>query len=211
MSDRGDAVVLSGLEIASKERPLVQGVGLTLTPGALTALVGSSGSGKTLTTRSLLGMVDFSPGVVKADLTVRIDGVEHRPYDAGKRRLVERAFRPLRGGVLGYLPQDTSMVVGISFAKGRSADLVKKFQDKLMADAPAELKEMKDKCGFDPINDINTVIMTGGGNDVLIGDASTCLQNPPPDATCVERIDDVLNAASDLMQTMADSGVENVV
>lgn len=59
--------------------------------------------------------------------------------------------------------------------------------------------------------DINTVIMTGGGNDVLIGDASTCLQNPPPNETCVERIDDVLDAASNLLQTMADSGVENVV
>jgi peptide/nickel transport system ATP-binding protein len=98
--------MMEGLEIASRERPLVQEVGLTLRPGALTALVGSSGSGKTLTTRSLLGMVDFTPGVVKARLTVRVDGAEHRPYEAGGRRAVERAFRPLRGGVLGYLPQD---------------------------------------------------------------------------------------------------------
>ena len=98
---------MSGLNITSVDRALVSDVSLSLTPGTLTALVGSSGSGKTLTTRSLLGMVDFRPGVVSAELVVSVDGVEHRPYAAaGKRRAVERAFRPLRGGVLGYLPQD---------------------------------------------------------------------------------------------------------
>jgi lysophospholipase L1-like esterase len=59
--------------------------------------------------------------------------------------------------------------------------------------------------------DIKTVIMTGGGNDVLIGDANICLQTPPPDPTCVARIDDVLNAAEGFMQAGVDAGVENVV
>jgi len=102
-----DCVRMSGLRITSPDRVLVEGVSLTLTPGTLTALVGSSGSGKTLTTRALLGMVDFRPGVVAAELTVTVDGVEHHPYKTPtKRRAIERAFRPLRGGVLGYLPQD---------------------------------------------------------------------------------------------------------
>lgn len=62
----------------------------------------------------------------------------------------------------------------------------------------------------DPV--ISTVVMTGGGNDVLIGDANGCLQNPPPeDAACVAAIDVVFAAAEQLMMDMADAGVEKVV
>jgi lysophospholipase L1-like esterase len=59
--------------------------------------------------------------------------------------------------------------------------------------------------------DIKTVIMDGGGNDVLIGDANLCLQTPPPDTECVARIDDVLNAAGNLLDDMAAAGVQDVV
>lgn len=38
---------------------------------------------------------------------MQVDGHTHRPYAAlPSQRAVERAFRPLRGGVLGLLPQD---------------------------------------------------------------------------------------------------------
>lgn len=62
----------------------------------------------------------------------------------------------------------------------------------------------------DPV--INTVIMTGGGNDVLIGSANNCLQNPPEeDAGCRSALDNVFNAAEGLISAMAADGVENVI
>ena len=70
--------------------------------------------------------------------------------------------------------------------------------------------QFQDALAEDP--NINTVIMTGGGNDVLIGDANDCLQNPPPgDQNCVDNINDVMVAAEGLLQDMADAGVQNVV
>ncbi len=39
---------LKGLHIATEERTLVQGVDIDVVPGKVTAVVGASGSGKTL-------------------------------------------------------------------------------------------------------------------------------------------------------------------
>jgi lysophospholipase L1-like esterase len=63
--------------------------------------------------------------------------------------------------------------------------------------------------GQDPA--IDTVIMNGGGNDVLIGSANGCLSNPPPAQACVAAIDVVLEAAEQLLADMAGAGVQHVV
>jgi len=74
------------------------------------ALVGHSGSGKTLTARSLLGLVDLTPGVVEAHLVIEVGGERWAPYSTclGKGR-TERAtaFKDIRGSLIGYLPQDS--------------------------------------------------------------------------------------------------------
>ncbi|MED5374402.1 MAG: ATP-binding cassette domain-containing protein [Myxococcota bacterium] len=101
MSDR---VRLTGLEIRAGQRALVDGMSLELRPGQVTALVGASGSGKSLSAKALLGMVqDIQPGVVRCELEITHGGQVHRPYAAPDP---QRAFAPLRGGVLGWLPQD---------------------------------------------------------------------------------------------------------
>lgn len=103
-----DRVALSGLTVMAGPRTVVREAGLALEPGKIHVLVGASGSGKTLTARSLLGLVRARPGVVQADLQVEIDGVTHRPYAAltqGERAL-EKAFLPVRGAAIGYLAQD---------------------------------------------------------------------------------------------------------
>jgi hypothetical protein len=61
----------------------------------------------------------------------------------------------------------------------------------------------------DPV--IDTVIMTGGGNDVLIGSASLCLSNPPPAEACVTALNEVFGAAEQLIADMAAAGVKHVV
>jgi lysophospholipase L1-like esterase len=58
---------------------------------------------------------------------------------------------------------------------------------------------------------INTVIMTGGGNDILIGNAS-CLGNPPPaNASCVTTVNNATSAANTLLTQMQTDGVKYVV
>jgi peptide/nickel transport system ATP-binding protein len=104
-----DLVRLRGLRIQAGNRVLVDDVGLDLVSGRIVALVGASGSGKTLTARALLGMVDIRPGVVAADLEIHRNGEVIRPYDAclGRaRRMRLRAFARVRGDIVGYLPQD---------------------------------------------------------------------------------------------------------
>ncbi len=104
-----DLIELRDLRIEAGDQVLVDAVALRCVAGELLAVVGASGSGKTLTCRSLLGLVDLRPGVVRADLTIVVDGVRHRPYwgDAvrGSRRARDRAFQGVRGAVVGYLQQ----------------------------------------------------------------------------------------------------------
>ena len=51
------SVHLRSLRILAGKRALVSQVSLHILPGQITVLVGASGSGKTLTARSLLGLV----------------------------------------------------------------------------------------------------------------------------------------------------------
>ncbi len=100
---------LTDLRIEGPNGVLVDDAHLELRPGEVTVLVGASGSGKSLTTRSLLGLVDPALRLVRADLRVEVEGVEHHPYDSlslADSKLLERNFQPLRGEIIGYLPQD---------------------------------------------------------------------------------------------------------
>ena len=89
---------LSGLEIRAGEQLLVRDATLSIVEGELVALVGASGSGKTMTARALLGLTSVRPGVTGGSLEVEVDGQVHRPFEQG--------FDGLYGSTLGYLPQD---------------------------------------------------------------------------------------------------------
>ena len=107
-----DGVRLRDLRIETHDRVLVEGVSLQLQPGCLTVLVGASGSGKSLTARSLLGLVGARPGVTGGELEVEVDGNVHRPYTDG-------SFTKLRGGVIGWLPQDARGALNPLWSVGR--------------------------------------------------------------------------------------------
>ena len=56
-------VDVRGLEVALAGRPLLQGVGFQVPPGRRVALLGASGSGKSLTVLALLGLLGHRFGV----------------------------------------------------------------------------------------------------------------------------------------------------
>lgn len=78
---------------------LVRDATLRVGAGELVALVGSSGSGKTLTARALLGLLPTGVRQVAGGVRVTVAGVVHAPRN-------ERDFRQLRGGAVGMLWQD---------------------------------------------------------------------------------------------------------
>ena len=140
-----DRLVLEGLQVQAGSRHLVRGVGLTVRGGEVVGLVGPSGSGKTLTARALLGLVDFAPGVVAADLTLTCEGRDHRPYDPLPTRRTERehAFREVRGALLGYLPQDAPGSLDPAQRVGRPIEAVA-----ARAGQPGDARVWLERAGF---------------------------------------------------------------
>lgn len=107
-----DALAVEGLGVRAGARVLLDGVSLRLAAGEVLALVGGSGSGKTLTCRAVLGMVDVAPGVVQGDVAITVAGVTARPYSSCRgvtRRERDRAFAGVRGALVGYLPQEAAL------------------------------------------------------------------------------------------------------
>ncbi len=94
-----DSLGVERLRIAAGQRVLVDGATLRVDAGEIVALVGSSGAGKTLVSRALLGLLPFRPGVIGGEVRITLGGVTtalHTPA----------AFRPIRGAAVGMLWQD---------------------------------------------------------------------------------------------------------
>ncbi len=91
------ALRVEDLRVSFDGVPVVHGVSLRIAPGECLALVGTSGSGKSVTARSLLGLA--GPGAdVRADV-LEIGGRDLR--DAGPRE-----WRRVRGSGVGLVLQD---------------------------------------------------------------------------------------------------------
>jgi peptide/nickel transport system ATP-binding protein len=79
-----DVLTVRGLTVSVRDLELVSDVDLSVGPGERVGLIGESGSGKSLTALSLLGLL---PEDVTAAGSVRLSGVDHDLIGANERRL----------------------------------------------------------------------------------------------------------------------------
>lgn len=102
----GGRLEIRGLEVAfpaeSGVAAALRGVDLDLAAGERHGLVGASGSGKSLTALSVLGLLPSGGRRVAG--TIALDG----------RRLDDAALRTVRGRTIGYVPQDPTAALHFS-------------------------------------------------------------------------------------------------
>ncbi len=104
---------MSDLCIRTPERALVEGVAFDILAGKVTALVGASGSGKTLSARAAMGVIDVVPGLARGELRYPavsdsnlFDGVHGGGASAQRGLLKQMAH--YRGSYVTYSPQSAS-------------------------------------------------------------------------------------------------------
>lgn len=131
-----------GLTVRVGDAVLVHDVSFTVEPGECVALVGASGSGKSVTARAVLGLSD--PGV-----TVDADGLAVAGDDV--RGLSERRWRRLRGATVGYVGQEALGALDPLRPVGREvADALRLHTDLRAADRVDAVRDALHAVGLDP-------------------------------------------------------------
>ena len=123
-------VELRDLAVAAPDRMLIDGVDVDVLPGRVTALVGQSGSGKSLTARSIMCVLDVDPGLKRGvlrfpALDARQDWFEGvREGGMRAQRALLKRTRHLRGAYFTYSPQSASSALNPGRTIGRQLELV---------------------------------------------------------------------------------------
>ena len=94
---------LQNMTVHAGKRCILDQINLTLHSGEIVALVGASGSGKSMTVKAMLGTIPVEPGRVSGRLVVTLQDTIHAPYDESDP---EFSFQKLRGRIIGPLPQE---------------------------------------------------------------------------------------------------------
>lgn len=107
------AVEISGLRIAIGGRDIVHGVDLSIGDGERVGLIGSSGSGKSMIARAMLGLL---PVQAEASGSIRLDGTEVVGAP-------DRALADLRGRYTGMVFQNPAATLNPVLTVGRQVAL----------------------------------------------------------------------------------------
>ncbi|HCH63199.1 MAG: hypothetical protein CL927_05475 [Deltaproteobacteria bacterium] len=99
-------LTLENLVIEANAQPLVEGVGFTVRSGELVALVGESGAGKSLTGRSLVGILPSSVHLRSGTVTWHRPGEPDIVIEAPPAPNRSEALSRLRGQGVAWIPQD---------------------------------------------------------------------------------------------------------
>jgi ABC-type glutathione transport system ATPase component len=146
---------LRDLTIATTERSLCEGVSLDIRQGRVTALVGHSGSGKTLSARAVMGVIDVDPGLVRG--TLRYPGLSDRDWFAGVRggglaaqKRLMRETAPLRGGYITYSPQSAASALNPGRTVGRQIEIAIARRKEAPKDIGQAIKDVLAEVGLPP-------------------------------------------------------------
>ena len=135
----GAALSVTGLETSFETtrgpEPAVRGISFHLRKGECLGLIGESGSGKSVTALSLLGLVASPPGIITSG-TVMIDGADVFSLTQGQ-------IASFRGGRVAYVFQDPLTTLHPLYTIGQQvAEAVRAHQPVSRAEARAKAIEL---------------------------------------------------------------------
>jgi ABC-type glutathione transport system ATPase component len=144
---------LKDLCITSPDRTLVDGVNINVFAGQVTAVVGHSGSGKSLSARAAMCILDVNPGLQRGEL--RYPQLGDRDFYQGvcgagmgaQRRLMKETAH-LRGSYVTYSPQSASSALNPGRTLGRQLELCVLRRKKPVANMGQTIKEILEEVGL---------------------------------------------------------------
>lgn len=146
-------LALEGLAIRSTSRTLVEGVDIEVRKGKVTAVVGASGSGKSLSARACMGVIDVDPGLSAGSL--RYPGVSPDDLFAGVRgkgmsaqRRLLRDTAKYRGGYVTYSPQSASSALNPGRTIGQQLAMAIARRESAPNDLGAAIREVLTEVGL---------------------------------------------------------------
>jgi peptide/nickel transport system ATP-binding protein len=146
---------MTDLCIRTTERTLVDGVSFEVHQGKVTAVVGHSGSGKSLSARAAMGVLDVDPGLVRGHL--RFPGVSSRDWFEGvcgkgmvAQRRLARETASLRGGYVTYSPQSAASALNPGRTIGRQLEMAIARREKAPEDVGAAVVDVLSEVGLPP-------------------------------------------------------------
>ena len=121
-------VSLKNLRIDTPSRTLIENVGFDLYAEKVTALCGASGSGKSLTARAIMGVLDVDPGIQEGSLFYPLID-EKKDWFASTvkkgmaaQKVLLESTRHLRGSYFTYSPQSASSALNPGRTIGRQLE-----------------------------------------------------------------------------------------
>lgn len=148
-------LVMEDLCIRTYERALVEGVGFEVRSGKVTAIVGNSGSGKSLSARAAMGVLDVDPGLTRGILSY--PGISNANIFAGVHNMGMSAQRALmrrtakyRGGYVTYSPQSASSALNPGRTIGAQLRLAIERREKKPNSLRDAVSEVLEEVGLPP-------------------------------------------------------------
>ncbi len=148
-------IELRDLWIATHQRDLVKGIDVDIYPEQVTALCGPSGSGKSLTARAMMSVLDVTPGLKAGSLRYPTIHPSKDWFsdvvgqgERAQRKLLQRT-RHLRGHFVTYSPQSASSALNPGRTIGRQMAMAIGRRDVEPASLSNEILEILSQVGLD--------------------------------------------------------------